>query len=107
MPLTESQRQHLAQQLEAAMDRDAAVTVLSVFPPAGEEIATKRDLDQLGATTKRDFDQVRAEMQHGFDSLEQRLIIRMHQEFIVQTRWMTGVVVGAIVSITAAVLAWG
>jgi len=89
------------------MDRDAAVTVLSVFPPAGEEIATKRDLDQLGATTKRDFDQVRAEMQHGFDSLEQRLIIRMHQEFIVQTRWMTGVVVGAIVSITAAVLAWG
>ncbi len=107
MPLTESQRQHLAQQLEAAMDRDAAVTVLSILPPAGEEIATKRDLKDATDGLRHDLGQQLTTMQHSIDSLEQRLVIRMHQEFVVQTRWMTGVVVGAIVSITAAVLAWG
>ncbi len=86
---------------------NAAVSMLSILPPAGEEIATKRDLEQFAATTTLEFERVRAEMHHGFDSLEQRLIITMHQELVVQTRWMTGVVVGAIVSITAAVLAWG
>jgi hypothetical protein len=85
------------------MDRDAAISMLSIFPPAGEEIATKRDLTDHAAATRHEI----AELRRDLRDVEQRLTVTMHREFIVQTRWMTGVVVGAIVSITAAVLAWG
>ena len=95
MPLTESPRQHLAEQLEASTDRDAAVSMLSILPASGEELATKRDIDELRVATTRDIDDLRVELGAEISAVEQRLVVAMHQELVVQTRWMTGVCVGS------------
>jgi hypothetical protein len=69
MAITEETRHRLFQRLEQVLGADEATTLMEHLPPIGwADVATKRDLDALGAATRQDVEALRTEMGHRFDS---------------------------------------
>jgi hypothetical protein len=77
MAITEETRHRLFQRLEQVLGADEATTLMEHLPPIGwADVATKRDLDALGAATRQDVEALRAEMGHRFDSFGTEMNLR-------------------------------
>jgi hypothetical protein len=63
MAVTEKLRHELFNEVERVLGPRHAETLMELLPPVGwADVATKHDLDALGAATSREFDLVRATM---------------------------------------------
>ncbi len=70
MAVTEKQRHEFMKQIEETLGPEHAETLMELLPPVGwADVATKHDLDALGAATKRDLDALGAETKRDFDEL--------------------------------------
>ena len=112
MAVDDRARHELFQQVEAAMGRDSADTLMGLLPPVGwADVATKQDLDHLGdrfdsrigrLDGRIDRFDVRFDrFDDRFDVLESRIISAMRQELNGVVLKMYAVVV-ALVSAVAA-----
>ena len=91
MAIDERARYHLYQRLEEHLGAEAASTLMEHLPPTGwADVATKRDLDHLGALTQRDLDSVRAGINElgGQLRLEMRDVALDLQKTISKQTWM-------------------
>lgn len=63
MALTEENRHRLYQRLEQVLGREEATTLMEHLPPVGwADVATKRDVDHLGAELRAEL---RADIERG------------------------------------------
>ncbi len=70
MAVTEKQRHEFMKRIEETLGPEHAETLMELLPPVGwADVATKHDLDALGAATKRDLDALGAETKRDFDEL--------------------------------------
>jgi predicted TIM-barrel enzyme len=70
MAITEEARHHLYQALEQALGSDEAATLMEHLPPVGwADVATKRDLDALGAAIQRDIEMLAAATKQDIEML--------------------------------------
>jgi len=71
MSISEQSRHALHSRLEAVLGPDEATTLMEHLPPIGwADVATKRDLDNLGAATRRDLDNLGAATTRELDNLQ-------------------------------------
>ncbi|MEZ5374127.1 MAG: hypothetical protein R2704_15645 [Microthrixaceae bacterium] len=107
MTMTENDRYHLHQQLEAALDERGANTMMELLPPVGwADVATKRDLDQQQEVTNLRFDQIQERLDLRFDTADLRLDARIAGT----ERRLLAILVPVIVAgiaFLAALSAWG
>lgn len=63
MSVTERQRHALHEWAKQAGDEEVAATLMELLPPVGwADVATKRDLDHLGAEFRAELSEVRSEL---------------------------------------------
>ncbi|MEZ5374129.1 MAG: hypothetical protein R2704_15655 [Microthrixaceae bacterium] len=110
MTMTESDRYHLHQQLEAALDERGANTMMELLPPVGwADVATKRDLDQLEERTDLRFDNVDLKLTQ-VDLRAEARTAKLRADLTEAGRKMQGTLLSAIAvatAVLAAVTAWG
>ena len=121
MAITEESRHHLYQALERVLGSDQAATLMEHLPPVGwADVATKRDLDALGAATKRDIESLGRDIEslaaatkRDIESLEVRINARfsdlradVYKELRTQMMALVGtnLTVGALVVATVRLL---
>ena len=84
MAIDERARHQLYLRLEERLGPEAATTLMEHLPPTGwADVATKRDLDHLGAITKADIDQLGSQLR-----LEMRDLALDLQKTISKQTWM-------------------
>jgi hypothetical protein len=68
MAISEESRHHLSQRLEVVLGADEATTLMEHLAPVGwADVATKRDLDGLGAGLRSELAVVRSDLAAGLD----------------------------------------
>ena len=68
MTVTEEDRYHLHQQLDEAVGEKGANTAMELLPPVGwAEVATNRDLDQLGERLEGRIERVELRIRADFE----------------------------------------
>lgn len=72
MTISDQSRYDLHQRLAEVLGEDEAATLMEHLPPVGwADVATKRDVDQLGQATKRDIDELAQATKRDIDQLAQ------------------------------------
>ncbi len=87
MSVDERSRHQLYGKLEEVLGEEEARTLMAYLPPVGwSDVATKRDLEQLGAELKRENEHVREMLEARMESLEHRLLGTLEARLNAQTR---------------------
>jgi hypothetical protein len=83
MAVDERRRSELFERLAATLGPDQATTMFELLPPAGTDVATRADLDALGARLERRFEAIDSRFEaidsrfstvdDRFDQLERRM----------------------------------
>ena len=113
MTIDERSRHQLFTRLQEILGSDEATTLMEHLPPLGwADVATKRDLEHLGAVTKRDIDQLAGAMKANLeqlrlelDRLEQRVTATFRGELLAQTRTIIFALIGAVVTMGGVTIA--
>jgi len=80
MAVTQHSRHQLFKRLEKVLGMEDAGTLLDLLPPVGwSDVATKQDLDRLGAATKRDIDELRVATKRDMDLLRRELMVDLKE----------------------------
>ncbi len=120
MPLTEESRHQLFRGLEETLGPDKAATLMELLPPVGwADVATKRDLDQLGTELRNEMTALGTELRNEMTALGTELrseiatlggglhgeIERSRAEFYREQRNQAIAIIGANATITGLLLA--
>jgi hypothetical protein len=108
MSVDEASRRRLFDRLEEVLGVDDAATLMGHLPPGDwGEVATRRDVDQLGtelrtemAATRHDLDHLGAQLRTEMQALRFELLAALHQEvagaLTAQTRMVIFTMAGTI-----------
>ena len=105
MAIDERKRHQLYLRLEDLLGVEDATILMEHLPPAGwADVATMRDLDQLGVATKREFEGMGERFDLKLDSLRHELTATFRSDLVRQTRTLIVAMLGAVAGVGSLVV---
>ena len=107
MAVDEARRVRLFERLQANIGEEATATLFEILPASGHEVATKADVEALGASLRAEIAELRAELRAGHHELVALFRGELNAALAHNTRTMLAGLVGTLMSTLglAAVLA--
>jgi len=106
MSVTERSRHELFKKLEEVLGMEEAGTLMDLVPPIGwGDMATKRDLEDLGKATKQDIEDLRLATKRDLDLLETRVVSNLKDELTSKLRGMFFAIAGLFIGVVGLLLA--